>query len=170
MAFKVEDGTGLTDSNSYATYAELQAYTTLRGISISGHTQPEWETYLVRATDYIDSRWVESLKGERLLETQALAFPRSSLYDLNGTLVEGIPTKLKNATIEYAFKVAAGELFITPTVDSTGQRIKSIRRVVGPIEKTVSYAGDAPNPVRIFPVADGLMRDYIVRQGRVIRA
>jgi hypothetical protein len=102
---------------------------------------------------------------------QPLSFPRYQLYDDDGNLVTLIPEKLKQATAEYALRALSAALYVEPTVDERGLRVTGVREKVGPIETETSYAEN--NTVEItkaIPAADKLLSEYIVPQGKVIRA
>ena len=109
----VEDGTGLSDSNSYVSVAFADDYFTSRGVS-------EWtalettakESALIRATDFVDNcfEW----KGQKGTYEQALQFPRKNLTDKSGYSVVDIPTVLKQAVCEASLISSKGtELFMT---------------------------------------------------------
>lgn len=109
----VEDGTGLTDSNSYVSVVFADDYFSSRGIT-------EWATLtaqvkeqaLIRATDYIDN--VFQWYGKKLKSEQSLRFPRVNLKDYEGNDVTGIPTCLKQAVCDASLLTANGsELFHT---------------------------------------------------------
>lgn len=166
MAIIVEDGTGLTNSVSYASYADMQAYATARGIDLSAAVQTAWEAALVKATDYIEEN---RFKGQRKSTTQALSFPRTDLYDEEGTEITGVPVKLVQATIEYALRARTSDLHLEPTTDASGLQVASIRKVVGPIEKSVSYSTAQAQTRKTFPVADNKLSAYIVSGGQAVR-
>ena len=170
MAVIVEDGTGLTNANVYATWAELTSYLNLRGIVTTGKTQPQWEAYLVQATDYIDRHW--QFQGLRLLATQSLAWPRTYIYDDTGAAISGLPVAVKNACIEYAYQLSIGNaLFLVPTVDPSGSRVISEKKVVGPIQKSVTFASsNSVRTSRDFPVADSLLWPFSIGGAFVVRA
>lgn len=84
MAFVVEDGTGLTTANSYATVAYADDYFATR-------MSPNWpappaegddpntnlkQACLVSATDFIDFYWRSQFKGIKCTYAQRLAWPR----------------------------------------------------------------------------------------------
>ena len=98
----IEDGTGKTDSNSYASEPELTTYATDRGITISGTNA----VLLIQAMDYIEQ---QSFKGNKGTDTQALQWPRwgvvvDSYYVSN----DSIPDLLKEAQMEVALGIDAG--------------------------------------------------------------
>lgn len=69
MAFIVEDGSGKKGATSYGTVAAFEAYMTDRGIDISAWTNEDKQACLVKATDYIDTRWGPHFKGRRYWRT-----------------------------------------------------------------------------------------------------
>ena len=95
MALVLEDGTGLTNSESYVDVDYVDAYFLKRGIT-------EWagltnrEQLIIRAMDYIENNY--TYQGTKLLSTQSLQFPRL----INGETV--YPIALKNAVCELALK------------------------------------------------------------------
>jgi hypothetical protein len=110
FTFKVEDGTGYSDSNSYVSVEDADTY-----LEIDIHEQ-SWpalddtvkEKLLALATREIDQKVV--FKGEKTVEDSALAWPRSCVKHPNGTPVEvdEIPSALKQATIELARTLVSG--------------------------------------------------------------
>lgn len=107
----VEDGTGLSDANSYVSVEFADDYFSARGVS-------EWSAFenkeqiLVKATDFIDSifQWY----GKKEFEGQALRFPRTELYDYEGLAVKGVPNCLKQAVCDAALLALNGnDLFLT---------------------------------------------------------
>jgi len=119
MALVLEDGTGLTNSESYVDVAYVNAYFLKRGIN-------EWasltnrEQLIIRAMDYIENNY--TYLGTKLVSTQALAFPRV----INGETVLP-PIALKNALCELALKANSGDL-----LQDTGKT--TIREKVGTLE------------------------------------
>lgn len=102
MALIVEDGTGLTTSNTYASEAELAAYAAARGVTITGtDTQ-----LLLTAMDYLESK---NFIGDKYSSAQALQWPRINVY-IDGYYVAytTIPTLLKEAQIELALSIDGG--------------------------------------------------------------
>ena len=135
----VEDGTGLTDSNSYVSVVFADDYFSARGVS-------EWENLeeaqkeqcLIRATDYIDNifQWC----GKKEFENQALRFPRVELRDYEGAEVSGIPVCLKQAVCDAALVGMSGELFQTSEVngDVVSENITSLAFTYSKSERTVT--------------------------------
>ena len=167
MAFTLEDGTGIAEANSYMSVAEFKTYHNDRGNVINdlggdGGIQQA----LIRGTDYIEQRWGTLFMGSREFDEQPLAFPRVNLYDRDGDLVQGIPDRLKFALAEYALQAKSSALFLEPTVDATGLRIR--RQKIGPIEQEF-MPGDIPKTTRSLPAADKWLQEYVVPGGRTMR-
>lgn len=123
MAFTVEDGTGLTNSNAYITTAFADSYHSDRG-------NCGWETFstvkkqqaIVRATFYIDKRFGSRFRGDRQNSQQNLAWPRTDAVDNSDFLLQGVPKQLQWATAEYALRTALiGELAPDPKMLNTAQ-------------------------------------------------
>ena len=105
-------------------------------------------------------------------EPQWLSFPRVDLFDREGLRVLGIPTKLLQATAEYAVRTVAGtKLSPDPIVDTTGQIVTGKSTKIGPIETKTSYSDGCSlaQLIKPYPAADRLLADYLLPGGRVIR-
>jgi hypothetical protein len=173
MAFTVEDGTGVAGANAYIEVAYADAYFTDRGVTAwTGDTSAK-QGAIIRATDYIETRWGDRFKGspEFLDPRQPLGFPRHRLYDRAGQLVEGIPENLKKATAEYALRALAGELMPDPVTDASGGMVIGNRQKVGPIETEVTYSANAGvRSLKPYPAADRLLSEYLTGGGaRAVR-
>lgn len=102
MAIVVEDGTGVANANSYVSEADLTAYATSRGITLTG----DEEELLIKAMDYIESL---SYIGIRWTRDQALQWPRVDvLIDGYYQDVDDIPRELKNGQMETAIAIDQG--------------------------------------------------------------
>jgi hypothetical protein len=166
MAFIVEDGDGLANSNSYESVAEFNAYCALRGLEITAnYNDTDKQRALVKGTEYIDLVKGPHFKGRRLLSTQALKFPRACLRDpeFHCVFIEGIPDKLKNALSEYAYleMTNPGSLMPNPETDASGLQLQSISETVGPIEEKKVFLASSVKTVKVFPKADRYLVDYM---------
>jgi len=164
MAFTVEDGTGVAGANAYIAVAYADAYFTDRGVTAWTGSNEVKQAAIIKATDYIETRWGDRFKGrpEFLDPRQPLGFPRLCLYDRAGQLVEGIPDKLMKATAEYALRALSGELMPDPTTDASGAMIAGNRQKVGPIETEVTYAASmGVRTLKPYPAADKLLSEYV---------
>lgn len=172
MAFTLEDGTGLAGANAYISAAEFDAYWTDRGFDTSALSTAQKQVAIIKATDYIENRYRTRFKGSREFELQALSFPRVRLYDEDGRKVEGLPTKLKQATAEYAKRALTAELAPDPTTDARGQKVTRFKEKIGPLEEETQYseAGSASS-FKPYPAADKLLQEYVTASGgRLTRA
>jgi hypothetical protein len=149
MAITVEDGTGLAGADAYVSVAYFDTYAADRGIALGTMTTAEKEAAIRRATSYVDSEWL--YKGYPLIPTQALEFPRTGLV-WNNRIVEGVPKRVKDATVELALTARAGPL--RADYDRGGAVVSES---VGPI--SVTYA-DGAAPGKLYAEAAALLQPY----------
>lgn len=166
MALIVEDGTGLSNAESYTSVANADIYVAAyHGANVlwDGATVANKEVAARQFTQYLDgtSRW----KGLKEFSTQALDWPRVSAYDENNIAFDGVPVKLEQAIAEGMFLIITGET-ITETVTKLSQ---TIREKVDVIE--VEYSeGASVQPY--FPIITRLISDLVISgasMGRVVR-
>lgn len=116
---------GGSDSNSYATLAEANAYhsTRLHNSAWTNANDTTKEAALLWATRTLDSNmcW----KGRKATEEQALDWPRYAVYDKDGYYIDSdvIPQQVKDAQSELAFLLIEKDRIVanecpTPGVDS----------------------------------------------------
>jgi hypothetical protein len=172
MAFTVEDGTGVAGANAYITISYADTYHAERGNAEWTGDDTAKEQAIVRATDYIETRWADKFLGrvEFTDPLQALSFPRLYLYDRNGLLVTGIPELLKRATAEYALRALTSELLPDPTVPGSSGFVTGVRERVGPIETETTYADVSQQTplLRAYPLADRMIAMLVGRPGRYV--
>lgn len=117
MALIIEDGTGKTDSQSYASETAFASYASDRGISISGTDTK----LLITAMDYLESK---NFIGDKATRDQSLQWPRVNAA-MDGYYIDNdsIPQLLIDAQIEIALSIDAG---VNPlaTVDREVKREK----------------------------------------------
>lgn len=98
----VEDGSGKTDSNSYASEAELATYAADRGVTITGTDT----ILLIQAMDYIEQ---QNFKGDKASDDQALQWPRVNVViDSYYVDHDAIPELLKEAQLETCIGIDGG--------------------------------------------------------------
>lgn len=167
MAFVAEDGTGLALANSLATVEFADAYFAERGVTGWAGTTVVKQQALVRATDYVETRWGRRGKfmGQAQFDVQALSFPRLYINE-DGVVPEGI----QKAVSEYALRALTKTLLSDPPVDATGRLPSLLRSKVGPIETEKRFAdGAAVELFKDMPAADLLLRPYIYGRGGTLR-
>lgn len=112
----VEDGTGVTTAESYATVAEADAYfagrnnTTWAALDV-----PTKEGCLRLATDFMVENYRTRWKGYRSNIYQALDWPRKSviIYDMAINYMvpfNVVPLEVKKACMEFAIRASTGPL------------------------------------------------------------
>lgn len=109
------------------------------------------------------------LTGGRPNGVQPLEFPRDYLYDRSGVVVDGIPEKLMQATVEYASRAITASLLPDPTYDTSGRIITQKMEKVGPIEEETTFLAGALTITRKYPFADRMLREYMASGGGVMR-
>lgn len=102
MAIVVEDGSIVSGANSYASEAELTAYATARGVTLTAGT----EELLLKAMDYLETL---EYVGTKSTADQPLQWPRTGVY-IDGYALsdDAIPQELKNAEMALAISIDSG--------------------------------------------------------------
>lgn len=169
MAFTPEDGTGLADANALADVAFADGYFTERGIAAWTGSDTLKEQALVRATDYIETRWGNRGKFKGCVQfpdtPQALSFPRTGIGS-DGA----VPIGVRKAAAEYALRALTVTLAPDPVTQPNGQTVAMTRRKLGPLETEVRYheAGSVA-VLKPYPAADMLLRPYLLLTGGLLR-
>lgn len=144
----IENGTGVTGAESYATALELRGYANKRGkTAIVSLDDTGLEALLVQAMDYITA---QSFKG---VAVTALPFPRSGIGFDNV-----IPPKVKQAQMVLAISAHTTPLMGDKTPDNTAQVAS---KAVGSV--SISYhdsKGKTGANKPIFTHADNLLSDF----------
>jgi hypothetical protein len=154
----VEDGTGLSTANSYVTHAFADAYfANGGGVTVwTSATSIQRDTALRQATLYLDMIYGLRFAGLRSVSTQLLEWPRSFAYDREGTAIEGVPLRLKQAVCEVAKRWLTDSSQLTPDIEA-GTNISSESTTVGAITTSKTYTGSKDLSKR-FPVVDRLLQ------------
>jgi len=108
MAIIVEDGSIVTNANSYVSEAELAAYVAARNITLTGTAA----VLLIQAMDYIESLQFQGIKTTR---DQGLQFPRAYV-EIDGYILDShtIPKELKNGLMQTAIAIDEGNDPLAP--------------------------------------------------------
>jgi hypothetical protein len=156
MPFTVQDDDGLTaGANAYISLDWLREYHLDRGTDLSGVPDNQLRAALIRATQYVDTRYV--FIGERRSPSQSTEWPRTDAYDASGWLIRGIPEALKRAVAELAQKARTIDLMPDPVHDASGRLVASTSSSVGPISESVVYANGGRPTLPTFPAVDRLL-------------
>ena len=158
MAFVVQDPDApKEDAVAYIAVQAFKDYHDERGNAYTA-SDTEIEQAIVRATDYIDSRW--TFAGSREDADQSTECPRSGVYDPNtGLSLNPYPSELEEACAEYSMSALSSSLYPSSNIDTTGLRVKSTRKKADVLEKETEYfSGSSSSAKRAWPVADGKMK------------
>jgi hypothetical protein len=138
MAFTVQSDTGdVENANAYIDVAYLLSYRLDRGSDLSDSDTEQLQAAIVKATDYLDTRF--RFVGVPLTDEQTTAWPRADVYNYAGVLIEGLPLAIKQACAEYAAAaLALGDITPTPSGQSPFN-LASKTRTVGPITTVDTY-------------------------------
>ena len=148
MALIVEDGTGLSDANSYVGVAYADAYFLARNVTAWASLTIK-EALLIQATDYMEAVYSESWKGTVLLDTQSLSFPRI----IDDAIV--YPDRLLKAVCELALKANDGTLLVDVEQRTIEEKIDVI---------TVKYAEYSDQKTQ-YSFVYGLISPYLMSSG-----
>lgn len=181
MALIKETGSIVTNANSFAeSVADADPYQADRG-------RQAWldaditvkDAALVRATEYIESRFGLRFAGEPVGDVQELSWPRTGVaYPRTGNdfPIDQVPVDVVRATILYAEQtIGTGlttdgmtEISIIPELDSTGRTVTSKREKVDVLEEETKYSeGSSLRTIQPIPEADRLIRRWL--RGRGVR-
>lgn len=172
MAFTLQDDTGtVSGANAYISVSEYKSYWADRGIDLSAVATADAEAAIVKATQYIDTRFEYyglPLNGR----DQTTQFPRQYLYDSWGNSIDGIPREVKNACAEYAYY--DGTVTLSQTITSSEQGVTKKRDKVDVLEeeRTYSSSSGSSSTWNIYQIADAILSNsgFVVTQWTVGRA
>ena len=144
MALIIEDGTVVTDANSYVTTTYLETYCTARGITLTADS----EELLIKAMDYIESLQFIGIKST---SDQPLQWPRYDVViDGYSLLVTTIPNQLLKGQCEVAIAIDQGNGPLA-TVNRSKKRVKA-----GAVE--VEYADNASSTNTVRTISASLYK------------
>ncbi len=171
MALIVEDGTGLENAEAYASVDEVTTYLTKFGDETAWLALPSdtvREQHLRKATRYLDQKYNNKWKGQRVDKDQSLDWPREDVEDRDGFFIDGdiVPLRLKDASAFLSNRSLTETLL--PDLDTPGD-IKSTRVKVGSLESATVYAG-SNSQKKVFQVVEGLLRDLLVPSSELRRS
>jgi len=163
MAFIVQDDTGeVANATSYGEVDDLRDYWSDRGQELITWSDTECQAALIRATQYIDLRFVyHGIKTNG--SDQTTEWPRST-----DTI---IPVVVLQACYEYAFYSATIPLSVQ--AQSSDRLIIRERKKLEGMEKEVEYAGGkSAQRYNMYAIADALLQKTgcVASSGGCIRA
>lgn len=156
--FVVEDGSGLTTSNSYCSTTAADTYHAAQG------NPTDWvdadlltkQDALRRATEALDLNFGARWNGFRSTSEQALDWPRAWCIDSAGNDISSdtIPTRLAVATARAALLIVQG-YDLLPATQTTAD-VASESNSVGEVSRSVTYRGGKPATTQ-FPQLERLL-------------
>ena len=169
MALTVEDGTGLANADSYISLVDAETYVTAyepEGLATwTAALDPAKEVALRKATQYLDTTYVNRWKGARILATMSLDWPRQNAFAEGAELAnDAVPVRLEQATVEAAVRFLSGEL--TADVAAGTGAVVSERKELGPLKKSTTYSGSAPTQKRV-PKLEALLASLTHASNRI---
>ena len=170
MTLIVEDGTGKSDANGYATAAEVTAYFAASGGSAAwtAASSDAKDEAIVRATRYLDGFYGGRFIGLRTSSTQALEWPRANAYDRDGFAHDyAVPAALKAGTAEAALRSLTADLLAD---GSTEAAVLEEEVAVGPLKTRKKYAGANPSGARSYAAVAKAIDRLVEPPGTVYRA
>lgn len=195
MAFTAEDGTGVIDANGYIDDTFFDTYFGDRGNTAAvALATADKQVAIVKASDYIDSRFGTVFRGWKSTSYQGLEWPRTDAYDDDDYALDEVPSQLQKATAEYAWRaynlgiLAPDPALAFNTRDSIGAgstesatNIKGYRTKVGPIEIEQKFSDAASSGsssqtatgndlaaadmIPAYPTADMWLNELITAKG-----
>lgn len=137
----VEDGSGISGAEAYASVAFKDAYWAARPHSAfsarwaaAGTANKEGASR--EAAAYLDANWGNFYKGKRRGFVQGLLWPRTDAFDEQNYPLPDLPTCLQAAEAELAARALAAPL--APDTDSA-TRVKSLEQTVGQVSRVTQY-------------------------------
>ena len=172
MALIVENGTVVSDANSYVDRAAVIAYAGLRGVLLVDDDTTD--VMAIKAVDYLELFRDRYVGREVQSGAQALAWPRECAI-VNGATIPNnvIPKRLKDAQCALVIEVATGTDLIPTTGAGTGGggggALK--REKIGPLEFEYSEASEAAaGLLPTMPGVDALLRGLLNANGGPTRS
>lgn len=156
MTLVVQSDNGLVSgANGYADLAFVRTYHSDRGKDTSATSDADLSAAIVRATQYIDVRFVYA--GCKRQRDQTTEFPRRDLYDLSGYLERGVPLVVKQAVAELATRSLDAELMPDPERDDSGRTVLQKTEQVGPIKEAFKFAKGGSLTQPEYPLVDKML-------------
>lgn len=167
----IEDGTIVTDADSYVTIADVATHALRYGHTWAG-TDTEKEQAILRAMTFIeDSEGV--FCGSRVSASQELSWPREYVPDAKGTgylASDAIPKGIKNAVMEAAILESASAFTLLQSELTVTGKIVRKKEKIGPLEEETQYSDMGGQSYKEFERISAFLRPYICDgDGRIVR-
>lgn len=163
MALIPETGAGLSNSNTYATLEEFEAYAADRLETLPDEGK---EALLIRAMDYLEA--IQDFKGVRASADQALQWPRTGVYIDGFPLSLGrIPTLLKRAQMQLGIEAMSYDL--SPSSDGFAVAKEKVDVIEVEYATGGRLSGSTLAAQPLFPKVDALLKQLRSSIGMKLR-
>ena len=162
MAIIIEDGTGVKGAQTYGSMTAFEAYMLARGTDISAVATAIKESSLVKATDYIDTRWGLKFKGQRLFR----ALTSRSQFTLSDQPANGETVTVGSAVA--TFKTTLTEPAVDTEAEIGNTLIETLNNLATALANADADQVDDDQVVADFLIADpdiATLTCYVVRDG-----
>lgn len=155
MSLIVEDGTGLSNADSYISLDDARVYADNYGYTLPVDDD-EASMYLRKAVAYIDN-YASSFSGELVNDEQSLYWGRVNAYKCSGRNQICIPDKTVPNEVKFAQVIAAAEYATGSDVRSSddGRSVAS-EQVTGAVAVSYFDNGKTGGSIKITEVSDML--------------
>lgn len=160
MALVVEDGSGLPDSQAYATAEQVAAYATARGLTFIPDAMGD--AAILRATTWLDGAYQARFPGVRTHgRQQGLQWPRKHASDAEGGAIapDEVPTEIIAASCEAAIREMAAPGALSPIV--TPGKIMSAASVTGAVSVQYKAGGGVDGQRQVLTAIDDILAPLI---------
>lgn len=139
LIITVEDGSIVTDANSYLSIDDMESYWDNWGYDYSTLTDAQINLLLYSSAETLDTMYYEDWPGERADDEQTMEWPRSFAYYKDGEVIDSdeIPIEVKRAQAKICYLINAG-YDLQPILGTEGT-LKGKREKVDVIEAEYSY-------------------------------
>lgn len=173
MALVVEDGTGLSNADSFASLATALAYHASIGTAAwiaGGVTDPLREIALRKATAWVRDAHIGRWDGNLVLDTQALPFPRVGLTDAEWRTVSStsVPIEVVEVTCDMAAIALSEDLM--PDLAAGSGAVMSESVSAGPVSSSTTYGAGGSREQKKYVRASARLSQFMLevagRRGR----
>ena len=159
MALLVEDGSGISGADAYASRAAVLAYWVNRphdtkAATVAAANVNNLDGAIREATAYIDAVFGPYYRGVRRGYVQATLWPRTGAKDDADYPLPDLPPELVAAVCELAARAVTAPL--ASDIDM-GARVKSQTKKVGPLEKSTEYFDGGAAPQTAYGAVDNIL-------------
>lgn len=163
MALIIEDGSIVTNANSYITLAEARSFALDRGVTLS--TDDDVLSALIfKAMDFLESK---KYQGAKVNTNQSLSWPRYNVF-IDGYYADSsvIPKELKNACCQLVMDSVSN--VIQPNIPVSQEGALKSKSVDGVVKKEFYEAEKRTKPY--FAAAESWLKKlYMSQNGFLVR-